>query len=146
LTIHGTSAVCGLRLSDKTMRHRTYKEAHRPASLRPVVAAAMVRLAAPRHDQLLVDPMCGAGTILAERALMDRSARVLGGDIELDAVRAAYDNLRGLGNAWLAVWDARRLPLGNESVPCLVCNLPFGIQIGEPGSIANLYDESLREF
>src|SRR5439155_8158347 len=38
LTIHGATAVCGLRLSDRTMRHRTYKREHLPASLRPTVA------------------------------------------------------------------------------------------------------------
>src|SRR5262249_21191589 len=41
LTIQGHTAVCGLRLSDRTMRHRTYKLEHRPASLRPTLAAAM---------------------------------------------------------------------------------------------------------
>src|SRR5581483_2699277 len=45
LTIDAQRAVCGLRLSDATMRHRTYKAEHLPASLRPTVAAAMVRLA-----------------------------------------------------------------------------------------------------
>src|SRR4051812_27114912 len=39
LTIDGATAVCGLRLSDRTMRHRTYKHEHRPASLRPTLAA-----------------------------------------------------------------------------------------------------------
>src|SRR5262249_55928027 len=62
LTIHGAQAVCGLRLSDKTMRHRTYKQEHLPASLRPTLAAAMVRLADLRPGQVLLDPMCGAGT------------------------------------------------------------------------------------
>ena len=45
LIIRGRTAVCGVRLSDKTMRHRTYKVEHQPASLRPTIAAAMVRLA-----------------------------------------------------------------------------------------------------
>src|SRR5262249_47037605 len=66
LTIGGATAVWGLRLSDRTMRHRTYKLEHRPASLRPTVAAAMVRLAEIRPQHLVLDPMCGTGTILAE--------------------------------------------------------------------------------
>src|SRR5437588_40852 len=69
LTIDGATAVCGLRLSDKTMRHRTYKGEHLPASLRPTVAAAMVRLAEARAGQVVLDPTCGAGTILAEQFL-----------------------------------------------------------------------------
>ena len=75
LTINGATAVCGLRLSDRSMRHRTYKEEHLPASLRPTVAAAMVRLAGIRPHQVYCDPMCGAGTILGELLA------VLGGSI-----------------------------------------------------------------
>src|SRR5439155_8833706 len=58
LTIQGATAVCGLRLSDRTMRHRTYKMEHLPASLRPTLAAAMVRLAETRRHQVMLDPMC----------------------------------------------------------------------------------------
>ena len=66
LTIHGATAICGVRLSDRTMRHRTYKVEHLPASLRPTLAAAMVRLAGVAPGQVVLDPMCGAGTLLAE--------------------------------------------------------------------------------
>src|SRR5438874_8480371 len=59
LTIAGTQAVCGLRLSDRTMRHRPYKREHLPASLRPTVAAAMVRLAGIAPGSVVLDPMCG---------------------------------------------------------------------------------------
>src|SRR5207249_208512 len=60
LTIDEATAVCGLRLSDRTMRHRTYKLEHRPASLRPTVAAAMVLLAEIRPRMVVLDPFCGA--------------------------------------------------------------------------------------
>ena len=57
LTIYSKTAVCGVRLSDRTMRHRTYKLDHVAASLRPTVAAAMVRLAGhrPGHDRARPD-------------------------------------------------------------------------------------------
>src|SRR5207245_7690599 len=90
LTIDGRTAVCGLRLSDRTMRHRTWKQEHLPASLRPTVAAAMVRLAGIGPAQVVADPMCGAGTLLAEVLESDRqrsrdrsqAATVLGGDLD----------------------------------------------------------------
>jgi 23S rRNA G2445 N2-methylase RlmL len=145
LVIHGKMAVCGLRLSDKTMRHRTYKLEHRPASLRPVVAAAMVRLAQPRKGEWLLDPMCGAGTILAERLAVDRFAKALGGDMDSGAVYAASGNLRRLGDAQLVQWDARRLPLADLSMDCVACNPPFGKQLGEPAEIARLYREFVAE-
>jgi 23S rRNA G2445 N2-methylase RlmL len=75
LTIHGAMAVCGVRLSDRTMRHRTWKREHLPASLRPTLAAAMVRLADIRPGQVVLDPMCGAGTILAEALEVQRARK-----------------------------------------------------------------------
>src|SRR5262249_51077789 len=69
LPIQGKTAISGVRLSDREMRHRSYKVEHRPASLRPSIAAAMVRLAEIKPKHRVLDPMCGAGTILAEHWL-----------------------------------------------------------------------------
>jgi tRNA (guanine6-N2)-methyltransferase len=151
LTIHGGSAICGLRLSDRTMRHRTYKLEHRPASLRPTIAAAMIRLAEIRPRHVVVDPMCGAGTLLAERlaagqALRGGCAPVVGGDVEFSAVRAAAINLRRLGPALPARWDARRLPLASASVDRIVSNPPFGKQLSNPDEIGPLYRAMLAEY
>jgi 23S rRNA G2445 N2-methylase RlmL len=151
LTIDNATAVCGVRLSDKTMRHRTYKLEHRPASLRPTVAAAMVRLAGARPPQVVLDPMCGAGTILAEQLVVgwDRErgqVRVWGGDLEMAAVRAAAINLRKLGQPQLVCWDARRLPLAPASVDRVVSNPPFGKQLSSPEEIGPLYRQMVQEY
>jgi len=151
LTINGTTAVCGLRLSDRTMRHRTYKSEHLPASLRPTVAAAMVRLAELKPRQVLLDPMCGAGTILAEQlalGLHDKGAkvRVIGGDIDLSALKVAEVNLRPVGRGHLVRWDARQLPLADKSVDAIASNPPFGVQLGEPEEMGPLYRRALKEY
>ncbi len=157
LTIHGAQAVCGVRLSDRTMRHRRYKFVHLPASLRPTLAAAMVRLAEARPGQTLLDPMCGAGTILAEALVSVRGAKdeaqgssgrlqLVGGDLEHAAVRAASANLSRLGPVLLARWDARRLPLPDGVADRIVCNLPFGVKLVEPHEIPRLYRALLPEF
>ena len=152
LTIDSKTAVCGLRLSDRTMRHRTYKLEHRPASLRPTIAAAMVRLAEFRPRQIVLDPMCGAGTILAEYLDLARSWRGVttpparGGDLEFGAIRAATANLRRLGPALLCRWDARQLPLDAAAVDRIVCNPPFGKQLSDPAAVAALYRRTLPEF
>jgi 23S rRNA G2445 N2-methylase RlmL len=147
LTIQGATAVCGLRLSDRTMRHRTYKLEHLPASLRPTVAGAMVRLADVRAGQIVLDPMCGAGTILAE-ALASTGGKITawGGDREAKALRAAGTNLRRLGRALLARWDARRLPLADQCVDRIISNPPFGKQLSRPEEIAGLYRRMLPEY
>jgi 23S rRNA G2445 N2-methylase RlmL len=150
LTIHGATAVCGLRLSDRTMRHRTWKTEHLRASLRPTLAAAMVRLAGAAPGQVVLDPMCGAGTILAEQIELSKQRRagrieVIGGDIDMNAVRAAETNLRHVGPATLKCWDAGKLPLVDASVDRVICNPPFGKQLASPDEIGPLYRALIRE-
>ena len=151
LTIRGKTAVCGVRLSDRTMRHRTYKLEHIAASLRPTVAAAMVRLAGIGPGMTVLDPMCGAGTILAETIDVARRrrgdpVRVMGGDIDPNAVFVASQNTEKLGPVDLARWDATRLPLSPASVDRIVCNLPFGKQLSSPEEIVPLYQAAAREW
>jgi 23S rRNA G2445 N2-methylase RlmL len=151
LTIQGATAVCGVRLSDRSMRHRTYKLEHLPASLRPTVAAAMVRLAGARHGEVVLDPMCGAGTILAEQREAARAGRrgrinVLGGDRDRGALRAAAANLRRLGPAQLVCWDAARLPLASASVDRVISNPPFGKQLSRPEDVGPLYRRMVPEY
>jgi 23S rRNA G2445 N2-methylase RlmL len=150
LTIDGATAYCGMRISDRTMRHRTYKMEHIAASLRPTLAAALVRLADIKPNQMVLDPMCGAGTILAEvldaARARDMPVQVWGGDRDGAALRAAGPNLRRLGHALLARWDATRLPLPDQSVDRLISNPPFGKQLGRPEDVPRLYERMLREY
>jgi 23S rRNA G2445 N2-methylase RlmL len=143
LTIHGGMAVCGLRLSDRSMRHRTWKQEHVRASLRPTLAAAMIRLAEIKPNQIVLDPMCGAGTILAEAHAWAKHSgiriTVWGGDSDKAALRAAAANLRRLGPVPFTNWDATTLPLPDKCVDRIVSNPPFGKQLRRPAEIAPLY-------
>lgn len=150
LTIDGKTAVCGLRLSDRSLRHRTYKVEHLPASLRPTVAASMIRLAEPKPEMLLVDPMCGAGTILAEAVDYARrhklgTLQVWGGDLETRALRAAEINVRRVGPVRLEQWDVRRLPMEDATVHRIVSNPPFGKQLGQEEDLEMLYSAMVHE-
>ena len=151
LTIRGHTAVCGVRLSDRTMRHRTYKDDHVLASLRPTMAAAMVRLAGVGPGMTVLDPMCGAGTILAEAVDVGKrrkggKVRVVGGDIDPNAVFVTSENLVKVGPVDLARWDATALPLASESVDRIVSNPPFGKQLASLEKVAPLYTASAREW
>src|SRR5262245_27751350 len=150
LTIRGATAVCGLRLSDKTLRHRPYKAEHQPASLRPTIAAAMVRLAGAGPGEVVLDPMCGAGTILAEQIELSKARKagrveVWGGDRDMNRLRAAASNLHRVGPAMLVHWDATRLPLPTASVDRVVSNPPFGKQLSTPEEIGPLYRATMKE-
>ena len=143
----GGEALVGVRLSDAMMRHRTYKREHLPASLRPTVAAAMGWLARPTASDIVLDPLCGAGTILIERALLAPFERAMGGDIHASAVEIAQRNARAAHiRADWQTWDARSLPLESESVTRIITNLPFGKQIGSHEQNISLYKALAQEF
>lgn len=150
LTIKSKTAVCGVRLTDRTMRHRTYKLEHIPASLRPTVAGAMVRLAGIGPGMTVLDPMCGAGTILAEAVEVANRrrgdpVRVIGGDIDANARFVASQNTEKLG-VKVERWDARDLPLETASVDRLISNPPFGKQLLSLSHIGPLYEAAADEW
>jgi len=73
LHIHGDRAVLAIDLSGESMHRRGYRAATGTAPLKETLAAAIVSLAgwdSSDDDRILVDPMCGSGTLLIEAALI----------------------------------------------------------------------------
>jgi 23S rRNA G2445 N2-methylase RlmL len=115
----------GVRLSSSSMRHRAGRTVERPGALRPTVAAAMLLLADRKvASQVVLDPCCGSGTILAEATALGWEP--VGADIDVEAIGVARHNLGKTARLLLA--DVRHLPLADESVTATVSNLPFGKQ------------------
>lgn len=139
--------LASVRLSDTTMRQREYRRTSLPAALKPTIAAGMVMLSVPTADDVFLDPMCGAGTLLIERGEAGRYRRLLGGDSNPLAVQATRDNV---GPRYQPIeirhWDARSLPVEDNSVTTIVTNLPFGKQIGTVEQNRVLYPALLREW
>lgn len=137
--------LCGVRLSTQEMRQRG-KLRHLPASLRPALAAAMVLLTEPEDDDVFLDPMAGAGTLLTERAAAGRFAQILGGDNSAAAVEAMRVNTRRLkGDITCRQWNARSLPQPDASVDKVAVNLPFGKQVSDETNLSDLYCDVLME-
>lgn len=136
----------GLRLSDRQLRHRTYKAANMPGSLRPTIAHALVFLSGVQDGQIFLDPMCGAGTLLLERARAGRHRLLLGGDLNPEALAHTAGNFgprhrpRGILR-----WDATCLPLPEACVDRVAANLPWGGQHGSPQTNPALYAGALAE-
>jgi 23S rRNA G2445 N2-methylase RlmL len=113
----------GLRLSGKRMRqHGTGRASERHGALRPVVAAAMIRLAGAQPGRLL-DPCCGSGTIASEAIAAGWEAWA--SDIDDEAVTAAAANVP---QAVIRLADARDLPHHDGDFDAVVTNVPFGRQ------------------
>jgi 23S rRNA G2445 N2-methylase RlmL len=157
--IEGETAFVGLRLGRRPLHERKYKKAHIAGSLKPPVAAAMLRLVGIAPGQSLLDPCCGAGTILAEAGGFgagglgaggfgagEFGAGVWGADIDKSAVSAARLNVDAAGiDAIIKVWDARALPIPNHSIDRVVSNLPWGRQSPISGDLALFYRDVCAE-
>lgn len=145
--VHGNDGYISVKLSGNDMAQRPYKHAHIPASLKPTLAYGMVRLSRPHPNDVFLDPMCGAGTILVERALTNRYDYLIGGDLSTDAVDATIENFgRKHQPRQFFHWDARSLPLQPDTVDKIVCNLPFGETIGNLSQVTHLYRHCLKEY
>ncbi len=144
LFIEHESALVGVRLARTALHERAYKRTHLSGSLKPPVAAALVRLASAGVGLHVVDPCCGVGTIPIEAALIGAVAR--GGDSDPVAVTGAHDNAAAAGVAVpFETWDVQALPLTDGSVDRIVSNLPWGRQIVVDASLAAFYRRALGE-
>lgn len=106
-----------------------YRLADVGASINPVVGACLARLVRGKESRVVVDPTCGSGTLLIERALLDSGVMLSGIDISPTAIRAATGNVIA---AKLAARIAIRQADGGDSAAwpdrCdeVLANLPFG--------------------
>jgi len=125
---NGKSSFC-LRLSRKPFSQRTYKTESYDGSLPPTIAYALARLSEPTQNERFMDPMCGSGTIVAERLLFDLEGFVLGGDVSPEAVqkfRVITNRLKSSARLDLFCWDAMQIPLRDGMMDKIACNIPFG--------------------
>src|SRR5207248_2082536 len=112
----------------------------------PLVAAVMVRLAKIQPGQTVLDPFCGAGTLLVLAGEMAAAGRLVGADhlarwLALAAENAALRDLR----LALVRSDARQLPVRTGGADRVIANLPFGKRVGTHRVNADLYPAALRE-
>ncbi|AKH83367.1 hypothetical protein AA958_15410 [Streptomyces sp. CNQ-509] len=139
LTLDGTEATLMLRITPRPLHRRPYKQATVPGTLHPPLAAAMTRLADIGRGHTVLDPCCGAGTVLIEAALAHPEAgQYRGFDIDETALRAASANKTNasLDRIRLERADAGRLPLPDGTVDRIVCNPPWGTQVEAKARLA----------
>jgi tRNA (guanine6-N2)-methyltransferase len=142
--IEGETAVIGVRLGAQSLSKRLYKQEHVPGSLKPAVSAALLSLADIIPGARILDPCCGAGTILIEASV--HGAIPFGGDIDPQAIAAArFNAAQAELRVHLQQWDARALPISNQSVDCVISNLPWGRAVSSDVSLQVLYQEISEE-
>jgi tRNA (guanine6-N2)-methyltransferase len=115
-----------------------YRKADVPASLHPTLAAAAVRFIPIVATDSILDPFCGSGTLLAERAMRGPYRKLIGVDIEEKALNAARLNLESLVGVSLFQEDSSQLRLA-QNVDVIISNPPYGQRVGSPTAAKRLH-------
>ena len=145
--VHGQDAYISIKISKPEMAQRSYKQAHVPQSIKPTLAYSMVWLSQPHSNDIFLDPMCGAGTILLERAFAGRYRYLIGGDLSEEALNATQRNFgRRHQPRQFFCWDTQSLPLQPNSIDKIACNLPIVERNENTSQFTNLYRKCLVQF
>ncbi len=126
-----------LKLDD----HRfDYRKESIAASINPVTAAGIMRLCEPytKPEADVLDPFCGSGTMLIERAFLKPVASLVGVDISQQALKAAIANRRASGLR-IALIHGDILSYGAARYDEIITNMPFGIRVSGHTSNLKLY-------
>ncbi|KAL9868240.1 U6 snRNA (guanine-N(2))-methyltransferase THUMPD2 isoform 2-T2 [Geothlypis trichas] len=137
-------SVVGIPLFRLPLANREYI---RTAGLRSTVAWAMASLAEIRAGALVLDPMCGLGTILLEAAKEWPEAWYWGADVSDSQLEGADGNIRTAGlvdKIELLKASVTALPLPSESFDSVISDIPFGKKF-KTTSDAQLLPDLLQE-
>uniref|UniRef100_A0A8C5MTG2 THUMP domain containing 2 n=1 Tax=Leptobrachium leishanense TaxID=445787 RepID=A0A8C5MTG2_9ANUR len=124
------------------------REYIRSTGLRTTTAWAMATLAEIRDGSVVLDPMCGVGTILLEAAKEWPNTHYVGMDIDTTQLKNAVDNVKSAGvglSIEFLKGSVLGLPILSESIDVVISDLPFGKKFTSPRNMKELLPEILRE-
>jgi 23S rRNA G2445 N2-methylase RlmL len=123
VVLDGDSVHVGVRPFPVPLHRRPWRQHTVPGSLHPPVAAAMARLAGIQPGHVVLDPFCGAGTILIEAQQLEPNAQYVGVDRAEASLRAAQRNADGI--KW-QLGDAKRPQIAADRI---VTNPPWDVRL-----------------
>ncbi len=135
---------------DLSWHRRGYRVYEHPAALKPTLAYAMIYISGMADGDTLLDPMCGGGTIPIEAAYIFETSRLICMDFNPRHVEGAMMNAIAanvLPRLKFVVGDARKLTsyFQRGQVDVIVSNPPYGIRLGNPRQVHELYKRFLLE-
>lgn len=140
--LYGGHLVAGVQRTDKSLGKRIKRARVLRTSIKPTIAAAMVRLAgAHRGAGRLIDPLCGTGNIPIEAKRMNSRLDVYACDWDGGTVEVSRATLANHGlEVDVRVCDARALRgVYPEPFDYIVTDPPYGVRLGRRSGIAVLY-------
>jgi len=145
-----------VRLTPRPLATRAWRVCNRAGGLNATVAAAMNELVGLGERDRYLNLMCGSGTLMVERALAGPAARIVGVDVDADAIACARANLQAAGAAArceTVVADVATLGrsggtggtggLEPASFDVLVADAPWGDAVGRHADHHRSYPELL---
>ncbi|RZF41572.1 hypothetical protein LSTR_LSTR000286 [Laodelphax striatellus] len=141
----------GLALTRESMHKRNITH-FGPTTLRATLCHNLLRFARPQIGDIVVDPLCGGGSIPFECSLAFPYTFNICGDNHEKAVNRTLCNLNSLETLYkkplpldVFQWDAARLPLRSGSVDVFTTDLPFGKRSGRKIDNGPLYRRVMKE-
>lgn len=138
-----------LRISgEESLHKRGYRIYDHPAALKPTIAYGMLQIADLKDGEVLLDPMCGGGTIVIEAARNFKLKNIYCMDISPKHLKGAMKNAIASSTYNRIVFilgDARRInEYVKDNVDAIVTNPPYGIRMLRREYLRKLYSDFLK--
>lgn len=136
------------RMSARPLSARSWRVGNMEGGLNAAVAAAMVDLGGICESDRVFNPMCGSGTLLIERRRLGMPQVLYGCDIDAQALAFGYQNVAKSGyfkDIRLEQADATALDCPKGQFDLILCDLPWGDDIGSLAGNQILYPQFVRE-
>ncbi len=125
-------------------RRPDLKPFFRPGAIVPRFARSLVNITGVENG-IILDPMCGTGTMIIEAGLMGLG--FVGVEAFEKIARGCSINLKYYNlPVNIVVGDAKKLPLSDESVDGIVTDYPYLQSSMSLGDLRELYEMSFPEF
>ena len=145
----GDRVLTGIQHTRKSLHNRLRRARSLRSSLKPTVAAAMIRLVGAHRGQgRLIDPLCGTGTIPVEAKRINPALEVIASDWDeptAETARATIDN-HDL-DIEVRVADARQLREAYaQRFDYIITDPPYGVRQARRTSLGKLYTDLIGAF
>jgi 23S rRNA G2445 N2-methylase RlmL len=137
-----------VRTTPRPISARPWRVADYPGALNAAIAASMVALTEPAEWDTCINPMCGSGTLLIERALAAQLKKLIGIEVSPAAMECARRNIEAAGlqdRIDLRQGDATAIDMPDRTANVIISDLPWGETIGERSQNEQLYTDFLKE-
>lgn len=144
LHINDSFLTVGLQVTKKPLSDRSYLT---HIAVRSTVCCAMCMAVGLSANDVILDPMCGAATILIEAIKQFNCKAGVGIDSDLLQLKLAQSNLDSSlvsGQIELIYGDSRAIILKQHWFDVVLCDVPFGRKFGDPQKIPLLLSSVVK--